>query len=97
MWNQTARLITALVFIGVAEAPLAASQTVVLEVPGMTCVACPVTVKKALSKVAGVTQVETDLDKKEVAVTFDDTRTTPKALARATTDAGYPSKLQGGE
>lgn len=97
MWNQTARLITVIAFIGVAEASLAASQTIVLEVPGMTCAACPVTVKKALSEVAGVAQVETALDKKEVAVTFDDTKTTAKALTKVTADAGYPSTLQEGK
>ena len=32
----------------------ATSRTVTLSVPGMTCVACPITVKKALSGVAGV-------------------------------------------
>lgn len=34
-----------------AVAPVwAATQTVTLAVPGMTCAACPITVKKALSK-----------------------------------------------
>lgn len=38
-----------------AVAPVwAATQTVTLAVPGMTCAACPITVKKALSKVEGV-------------------------------------------
>jgi len=32
----------------------AAVQTVTLSVPGMTCAACPITVKKALTKVGGV-------------------------------------------
>ena len=37
-----------------AVAPVwAATQTVTLAVPGMTCAACPITVKKALSKVEG--------------------------------------------
>ena len=42
-----------------AVAPvLAATQTVTLAVPGMTCAACPITVKKALSKVEGVSKVD---------------------------------------
>ena len=36
-------------------------QTVTLSVPGMTCAACPITVKKALSKVEGVDQGQGDL------------------------------------
>ncbi len=40
-----------------AVAPVwAATQTVTLAVPGMTCAACPITVKKALSKVEGVSR-----------------------------------------
>ncbi|EKH5750464.1 cation transporter, partial [Pseudomonas aeruginosa] len=31
----------------------AATKTVTLSVPGMTCAACPITVKKALTKVDG--------------------------------------------
>ena len=42
--------------------PLAAlagnSQTVVLDVENMTCPVCPITVKKALEKVPGVTECE---------------------------------------
>ena len=73
----------------------AATQTVTLSVPGMTCAACPITVKKALGKVAGVAKTEVNLDKREATVTFDDTRTTVDALTRATRDAGYPSTLVG--
>ena len=61
----------------------------------LTCAACPITVKKALGKVAGVAKTEVNLDKREATVTFDDTRTTVDALTRATRDAGYPSTLVG--
>ena len=44
-----------------AVAPVwAATQTVTLAVPGMTCAACPITVKKALSKVEGVSKVRSE-------------------------------------
>ena len=69
-----------------------ASKTVTLNVPGMTCPACPITVKKALSKVNGVSKVEVSYEKKEARVTFDDAKTDTKALVKATTDAGFPSK-----
>jgi len=70
----------------------AAPQTVTLNVSGMTCPLCPVTVKKALEKVSGVSKVEVRFEKKQAVVTFDDTKTNTNALVKATTDAGYPSQ-----
>lgn len=70
----------------------AASKTVTLSVPGMTCAACPITIKKALTDVDGVTDAEVSFDKKEAVVTFDDTKTDVSTLIEATTDAGYPSR-----
>ena len=35
----------------------------------MNCAACPITVKKALGKVAGVAKTEVDLEKREATVT----------------------------
>lgn len=72
----------------------AASQTVTLSVPGMTCAACPFTVKKALNKVEGVTKADVNFDEREAIVTFDDTKTNLDALAKATENAGYPSTLK---
>ena len=59
----------------------------------MTCAACPITIKKALTDVDGVTEAEVSFDKKEAVVTFDDTKTNVSALIEATTNAGYPSHL----
>ena len=73
----------------------AAPKTVTLAVPGMTCATCPITVKKALTKVAGVATVDVNLDKRQAVVTFDDAKTTVAALTKATTDAGYPSTVKG--
>jgi len=71
----------------------AASQTVTLSVPTMDCAVCPITVKKALTKVAGVSQTNVNFDKRQAVVTFDDTKTNVDALTRATKEAGYPSTL----
>ena len=73
----------------------AASKTVTLAVPGMNCPTCPITVKKALTKVAGVAAVDVNLRKLQAVVTFDDAKTTVAALTKATTDAGYPSTVKG--
>ena len=74
-------------------APVWASpKTVTLDVSGMTCEACPITVKKALQKVPGVSKIEVMYEKKQVVVTFDDSKTNTDALVKATTNAGYPSQ-----
>jgi mercuric ion binding protein len=73
-----------------------ATKTVTLSVPGMNCAACPITVKKALIKVAGVTKVDVSLDQREAVVTFDDTKAGVSHLTRATTEAGYPSTAKEG-
>lgn len=78
-----------------AVAPVwAATQTVTLAVPGMTCATCPITIKKALSKVDGVSKTEVDFSTKLAVVTFDDAKTNVQALSKATTDVGYPSELK---
>ncbi len=54
---------------------MAAQKTVTLAVSGMTCVACPITVKKALTQVNGVTRADVNFGKKQVLVSFDDDKT----------------------
>lgn len=70
----------------------ASPKTVTLNVSRMTCEACPITVKKALQKVPGVSKIDVLYEKKQVVVTFDDTKTNTDALVKATTNAGYPSQ-----
>lgn len=72
-----------------------APQTVTLAVPSMYCPVCPITVKKALSKVAGVGQVDVNYEKRQATVTFDDAKTSVDALLDATEDAGYPATRVG--
>lgn len=89
--------IVSLVAVGLAAiaAPaLAGTRTVALDVPSMYCEACPITVKKALSRVPGVSDVRVSLEKKEAVVTYDDARANVDALTRATANAGFPSKAR---
>ena len=73
----------------------AATRTVTLNVPGMTCPVCPITVRKALREVPGVEKVDVRYAQREAIVTYDDARTNVAALTKATADAGYPSKPEG--
>jgi mercuric ion binding protein len=60
----------------------------------MTCAVCPITVKKALEKVPGVTNAKVDFEKKTAGVTFDPDKASPAKLTKATSDAGYPSTVR---
>ncbi|GAB3554822.1 mercury resistance system periplasmic binding protein MerP [Noviherbaspirillum agri] len=71
----------------------AATQTLKLSMRTMDCAACPITIKKALMKVPGVSKAEVSFEKKEAVVTFDDTKTNVDALKSTTKGVGYPSTL----
>ena len=78
----------------VASSAFAAeSQTAVFDVQNLTCSLCPVTVKKALQKVPGVKDAKVDFALKTATVKFDPAKANTAALAKATTDAGFPSTL----
>jgi periplasmic mercuric ion binding protein len=81
----------AIVLAGFIAPAWSATRTVTQSVPGMNCAACPITVKKALVKVAGVAKVDVNLEQRDAVVTFDDTKAGVGQLTRATTEAGYPS------
>lgn len=87
------KLLACLAF-AAASAAMAAPQTVQLSVPGMTCAACPITVKKALSKVDGVSKAEVSYEKRLAVVTFDDSKTSVQKLTKASADAGYPATVK---
>jgi mercuric ion binding protein len=82
-------MLTAIPFTVLAATP----KTVTLDVQNMTCELCPITVKKSLEKVSGVSAVKIDFDKKTATVTYDADQSQPEELTRATTNAGYPSTV----
>jgi len=87
--------IASILALGFAASAFAAVRTVTLSVPGMYCEVCPITVRKALEKVPGVSKVNVSFEKKEAVVTYDDAKTTTKALEDATFEAGYESTVKG--
>ena len=76
-----------------ATAP-ASFQQVVLEVEGMTCSTCPVTVRKALEGVEGVYSANATYEPPQAVVRFDPEMTSTRALTEATKNAGFPSRPQ---
>jgi mercuric ion binding protein len=77
-----------------AQSLWAAERTVTLDIPGMNCPVCPITVRKALQRVQGVDKVAVSYENKDAVVTFDDAKTNVEALIRATDDVGYPSTVK---
>lgn len=77
-----------------APAFAAEPKRVVLDISGMTCTLCPVTVRKALERTPGVLDARADLARKEAEARYDPEKTSPEALAKAVTDAGFPAKVK---
>lgn len=67
-------------------------QNVVLEVEGMTCVSCNITVSKALTNLDGVQEAEVTFEPPQAVVTYDPARVSIEQMVEATTNVGYPSK-----
>lgn len=80
-------------------AAVAGERTVVLSVENATCDLCGPIVKRSLSRVSGVKAVTfkeaTATSGAMATVKFDDAATNVEVLIGATTNAGYPSKLNG--
>ncbi len=87
-------LITAVLFTLFSLPALGVQKTVTLSIPGMTCSACPITVKAALKRVEWVSSVQVRYEERYATVTFDDDKTSVDAITQATTNAGYPSTLK---
>jgi periplasmic mercuric ion binding protein len=92
MKNPKSSILVVVAMIALTAPVWASEKTVTLNVSGMTCEACPITVKKALQKVPGVSKIDVLYEKKQVVVMFDDSKTNTDSLVKATTNAGYPSQ-----
>ena len=73
---------------------LAAERTVTLAVENMTCALCPITVRTAIQRVAGVKDVRVDFESKTAVVVYDDAQATVQDIAEASRQAGYPAAVK---
>ena len=69
-------------------------RTVRLDVQKMFCATCPITVRLSLKKVAGVIDAKVTLNPPVAEVIYDDAKTGPDQITRATANAGFPSTLR---
>ncbi|MDE1943791.1 MAG: heavy-metal-associated domain-containing protein [Betaproteobacteria bacterium] len=69
----------------------AAQKQTTFAIENMTCAACPITVRKAMEGVAGVSAVSVDFAAKTARASYDPQRTSAARIAAASTGAGYPA------
>ena len=74
---------------------VAATHTATLDITGMTCASCSVTVKAAVNKLDGIASIEVDTDAGQAVVAYDGERVTAEQIAQAVTDAGYATTVAG--
>ncbi len=60
-----------------------------LKVEGMTCQHCVQTVSEAVGKITGVQKVEVNLERKEVAVNFDESKVKVDKISAQIVEAGF--------
>lgn len=88
-------LVRLILFVALVTQPtLAAERSATFSVANMTCALCPITVKSAISQVPGVISVEVNQDLAQATVSYDDAQATADAIAAASTNAGYATKVQ---
>ena len=73
----------------------ATERTVTINVANATCELCGPIVKRSLTRISGVLDVQiSEADGAAIAkVRFEDSRTDVPTLITATTNAGYPSRI----
>ncbi len=67
-------------------------QEVVLDVEGMTCETCPITVRKVLTRLDGVEEARVSFDPPVALVKYDPQKVTVDDMMAVTANVGYPAK-----
>jgi len=104
LWTITILIIGLLIFPNIVPTIFASSNTtqavqtnrITLDIQGMTCATCPITVTKSLEKIDGVQEAGATLSPPEAIVVYDPNKVSIKQLVEATTNAGFPSAIKGG-
>lgn len=69
-------------------------RSATLEVKGMTCAICPLTVKQILKKQPGVSEASIDYQSQLAQVKFDPEKIQLQQLAKAVSDIGFPTTVK---
>ena len=80
-------------FTGISAADKSVS-TATIEVEKMTCATCPITVRKAMQRVEGVSEVQVDFESKSATVIYDSMMTSAQEIADASSSVGFPAQIR---
>ena len=83
------RLAVAAALLAALSASAGPTRKVTLDVKGMDCATCPLTVKAVLKKQPGVGDVKVDWKKGIAEVAFEPAKVSAERLAQAVTEAGF--------
>jgi len=75
------------------QGAFAAERTIKLELIGMYCAMCPVTIRTALDMSDGVESVKVSRNPDKAVVIYDDAVTSPDELVKVVVDAGYDATI----
>ena len=70
------------------------TEKTVIAIEGMMCEHCKKRVEDALGVVKGVKKVDVSLENKCAEIEYAEGKTTPEALAKTVTDAGYAASVK---
>jgi len=87
-------LIRGAVDTAIADAKTTGLHEVVLNVSGMTCAACDITVSRALTNLEGVEEARVTFEPPEAVVIFDPDKVSIEDMETATTNVGYPATVK---
>ncbi len=69
-------------------------QTVRMQVSGMTCGICPISIRHRAMQMKGVLSATADIKTTSATVTFEDSQQSAQAIAQAITQLGYPAVIK---
>ena len=64
----------------------------IFAVENMTCAACPITVRKAMSRVDGVQSVAVNFEERTATAIYDPAITNAAAIGEASSSVGFPAR-----
>ena len=64
-------------------------QTATIEIKGMTCMGCVISIKNVVRNVPGIAQLEVTLDPAQAIIQFDPENTSLNQLKETIIDAGF--------
>ncbi|MBL1353704.1 MAG: cation transporter [Zetaproteobacteria bacterium] len=78
-------------------AALAQEKIVHLDISGMTCAVCPITIRHYVLNMKGVHDASIDLKTATALVSYDDQKQSSQKISQSITKLGYPTTISKGE